>query len=291
MNLSLGAKFNIVFLAIFGVGFGSATAVAYYMAQENAREETLQNARVLMRSALAARTYTQTNVAPLLATRLKYEFLPQTVPSFAATAQLHDLLASYPGFTYKEATLNPTNPRDRAVEWEAKVVETLRAKPTLNEIVGRREASTGPELYVARPLQIKSEACLRCHSVPEAAPRTMIDVYGPNNGFGWKHMEIVGAQMVSVPMKVALQRSTAMFRNYMLSMLVIFLFLLLALNVTVHMFTQRIKQMAAVADQVSLGNFDAAPFEMKGNDELSMLARSFNRMRTSLASAMKMLDD
>jgi protein-histidine pros-kinase len=49
--------------------------------------------------------------------------------------------------------------------------------------------------------------------------------------------------------------------------------------------------MAAVADQVSLGNFDAAPFEMKGNDELSMLARSFNRMRTSLASAMKMLDD
>jgi protein-histidine pros-kinase len=291
MNLSLAAKFNIIFLAIFGVGFGSATAVACYMAQENAREEALQNARVLMRSALAARTYTQTNVAPLLATRLKYEFLPQTVPSFAATAQLHDLLASYPGFTYKEATLNPTNPRDRAVEWEAKVVETLRAKPALNELVGRREAANGPELYVARPLQIKSEACLQCHSVPEAAPRTMIDVYGPNNGFGWKHMEIVGAQVVSVPMKVALQRSTAMFRNYMLSMLAIFLFLLLALNVTVHMFTKRIKQMAGVADQVSLGNFEAAPFDMKGNDELSMLARSFNRMRTSLSSAMKMLDD
>jgi protein-histidine pros-kinase len=119
----------------------------------------------------------------------------------------------------------------------------------------------------------------------------MIDVYGPNNGFGWKHMEIVGAQVVSVPMKVALQRSTAMFRNYMLSMLAIFLFLLLALNVTVHMFTKRVKQMAGVADQVSLGNFEAAPFDMKGNDELSMLARSFNRMRTSLSSAMKMLDD
>jgi HAMP domain-containing protein len=292
MKLSLAAKFNIVFLTIFGIGFGAASAVTNYLLKENAREETLQSARVLMAAALAARGYTSSQIVPLLDTRLKYEFLPQSIPSYAATEHLGQLLKSYPDFSYKEATLNPTNPRDRAADWEADLVNTLRAKPTLTELVGQRTTSIGPALYVARPLQIKNEACLRCHSVPDAAPKTMLDIYGRNNGFGWKHMEIIGAQVVSVPMEVPLQRAGVLLRTYMLSMLGIFVFLLVALNIMVHLFvTRRITQMSRLADQVSLGQFDAGEFEAKGSDELSVLARSFGRMRTSLASAMKMLDE
>jgi protein-histidine pros-kinase len=105
-------------------------------------------------------------------------------------------------------------------------------------------------------------------------------------------MEIVGAQVVSVPMDVPLQRASVLLRTYMLSMLGIFVFLLVALNIMVHLFvTRRITQMSRLADQVSLGQFDAGEFEAKGSDELSVLARSFGRMRTSLASAMKMLDE
>jgi HAMP domain-containing protein/type II secretory pathway pseudopilin PulG len=292
MRLSLAAKFNIVFLTIFGIGFVAASAVTNYLLQQNAREETLQNARVLMQAASAARSYTSAQVAPLLETRLKYEFLPQSVPSFAATEHLNTLLKSYPDFSYKEATLNPTNLRDRAADWEADLVNTLRAKPALTELVGQRSTSTGPALYLARPLQIKGEACLRCHSVPDAAPKTMLDIYGRNNGFGWKHMEIIGAQVVSVPMEVPLQRASVMLRTYMLSMLGIFVFLLVALNIMVHLFvTRRITHMSRLADQVSLGQFNAEQFNVKGNDELSVLARSFGRMRTSLASAMKMLEE
>ncbi len=292
MNLSLAAKFNIVFLAIFGVGFGAASAVTNYLLQQNAREETLQSARVLMQAALAARSYTSGQIVPLLETRLKYEFLPQSIPSYAATEQINQLLKAYPDFSYKEATLNPTNLRDRASDWEADLVNTLRAKPTLTELVGERDTSVGPALYVARPLQIKNEACLRCHSVPDAAPKTMIDIYGRNNGFGWKHMEIIGAQVVSVPMDVPLKRANEMLKTYMFSMLGIFVFLFIALNVMVHMFvTRRITQMSRLADQVSMGQFNADEFDVKGSDELSVLARSFGRMRTSLASAMKMLDE
>jgi HAMP domain-containing protein len=292
MKLSLAAKFNVVFLTIFGIGFVAASAVTNYLLQNNAREETLQNARVLLQAALAARSYTSAQVVPLLETRLKYEFLPQSVPSYAATEHLNNLLKSYPEYSYKEATLNPTNLRDRAADWEADLVNTLRAKPALAELVGQRNTSTGPALYVARPLQIKSEACLRCHSVPDAAPKTMLDIYGRNNGFGWKHMEIIGAQVVSVPMEVPLQRASVMLRTYMLSMLGIFVFLFIALNVMVHLFvTRRITQMSKLADQVSLGQFNAEEFDVKGSDELSALARSFGRMRTSLASAMKMLEE
>lgn len=292
MKLSIAAKFNIVFLSIFAIGFGAASFVTNYLLQVNAREETLQSARMLMQSALAARGYTAAQIAPLLETRLKYEFLPQSVPSFAATEQLGQLLKQYPDFTYKEATLNPTNLRDRAADWEADLIHTLRAKPALTELVGQRSTSIGPALYVARPLQIKNAACLRCHSVPDAAPKTMLDIYGRNNGFGWKHMEIVGAQVVSVPMEVPLARASAMLHTYMLSMLGIFVFLLIALNIMVHVFvTRRITRMSRLADQVSLGEFNDEQFEVKGSDELATLARSFARMRSSLASAMKMLEE
>lgn len=292
MKFSIAAKFNIVFLTVFGIGFGAAVGVTNYLLQDNAREETLQSARVLMQSALAARTYTAAQIVPLLETRLKYEFLPQSIPSYAATEQLGQLLKQYPDFSYKEATLNPTNLRDRAADWEADLVNTLRAKPALTELVGQRDTAIGPALYVARPLQIKNAACLRCHSVPDAAPQTMLEIYGRNNGFGWKHMEIIGAQVVSVPMEVPLRRAGAMLKTYMLSMLVIFVILFIALNIMVHFFvTRRITRMSRLADQVSLGEFNAEEFEVKGSDELSALARSFARMRASLASAMKMLDE
>jgi HAMP domain-containing protein/type II secretory pathway pseudopilin PulG len=292
MKLSIAAKFNVVFLAIFGIGFAAASVVTNYLLQENAREETLQSARVLMQAATAARAYTSGQIVPLLQTRLKYEFLPQSIPSYAATEHLNTLLKSYPEFSYKEATLNPTNLRDRASDWEADLVNNLRANPTTAELVGQRATSTGPSLYVARPLQIKNAACLACHSVPDAAPKTMLDIYGRNNGFGWKHMEIIGAQVVSVPMTVPLKRASNMLNTYMLSTLGIFVFLFVALNIMVHLFvTRRITQMSRLADQVSLGEFNAEEFDVKGDDELSTLARSFGRMRTSLVSAMKMLEE
>jgi len=105
-------------------------------------------------------------------------------------------------------------------------------------------------------------------------------------------MEIVGAQVVSVPMEVPLARARSMLQTYMLSMLGIFAFLFVALNIMVHIFvTRRIVRMSRLADEVSLGKFNDEEFEVKGSDELSTLARSFARMRSSLASAMKMLEE
>jgi protein-histidine pros-kinase len=120
----------------------------------------------------------------------------------------------------------------------------------------------------------------------------MIDIYGPNNGFGWKLNEIVGAQVISVPMAVPLQRANDIFKTFMLSLFGVFAVVFVALNVMVHLFvTRRIKLLASVADEVSMGKFEAREFEVTGNDELSGLGRSFNRMRTSLASALKMLEE
>jgi len=205
--MKLIVKFNLVFLLIFAAGLTVAAYISRDLLERNARDEVLQNARIMMESALASRTYTSNQVRPLLETQMKYEFRPQSVPAFAATEQLNDLRKKFADYSYKEATLNPTNPRDRVTDWEGDIVNQLRQNPERQEIIGERETLTGRALYLARPIQIKSEACLTCHSTVDAAPKTMIDLYGPANGFGWKLNEVVGAQIVSVPMALPIKRS------------------------------------------------------------------------------------
>ncbi len=47
--------------------------------------------------------------------------------------------------------------------------------------------------------------------------------------------------------------------------------------------------MAKIAESVSLGE-EAPEYEHRSDDEIGILSKSFNRMRRSLDSAMKMLD-
>ena len=183
--MKLIVKFNLVFIAVFLIGLGVAGYVADRLLQQNAREEMLHSARLVMEAALATRGYTSSQVGPLLQTQMKYVFLPQSVPAYSATEVFNGLRKKFPEYTYKEATLNPTNPRNRAVDWETDVVNEFRNNQQHAEIVGERDTPTGRLLYIARPIQIRDGACLTCHSTVDVAPRTLIELYGPANGFGW----------------------------------------------------------------------------------------------------------
>jgi protein-histidine pros-kinase len=284
-------KFNLVLLGIFVLGFAIAGYVSYGVLQANAREEIVQNARLMMEAALASRTYTNTQVKPLLETQLKYAFLPQTVPAYAATEVFNEMRKTHRDYVYKEATLNPTNPRDRASDWEADVVNVFRQTSTTKEMIGERDTPTGRALYLARPIQVTDAACLVCHSTVDAAPKTMTDLYGSANGFGWKFNEVIGAQVVSVPMSVPIARANETFRTFMLSLAVVFVATFVLLNVMLHlMVIRRVTRLSAIADQVSLGNLDAGEFKSKSKDEIGVLTDALARMKVSLVQAMKMLE-
>jgi protein-histidine pros-kinase len=222
---------------------------------------------------------------------MKYAFLPQSVPAFSATEVLAKLQKDHPEYSYKEATLNPTNPRDRAVEWEADVIGEFRKATQPKEYVGQRDTPTGRALYIARPIRISDAACLRCHSTIEAAPRTLVDKYGPANGFGWQLGEVVGAQLVSVPMAVPLARAHEAWTVFMLLLSAVFAAVVLALNLMLWWLVLRpLAQLSSIANRVSLGELKAPAFQVDGRDEIGTLARSFTRMRRSLVQAMNMLE-
>jgi protein-histidine pros-kinase len=284
-------KFNLVLLGIFVLGFLIAGFISYRALQANAREEILQNARLMMESALSARDYTIAQVKPLLETQMKYRFLPQTVPAYAATEQFNELRKKHPDYAYKEATLNPSNPRNRASDWEADVVNVFRNTSTTTEIIGERDTPTGRSLYLARPIQVKSQSCLDCHSTVDAAPKTMLDLYGNANGFGWKMQEIIGAQIVSVPMTVPIERAQKTFTTFMGSLALVFVAIFVLLNLMLYtMVIHRVTHLAGIADQVSLGSMDAGDFKTKSKDEIGVLTEAMGRMKASLVQAMKMLE-
>jgi len=286
-------KFNIALLVLFGLSLGITYTTARQLLEANARTSVEENARIMMRSASAVRTYTASQINPLLDGQNQSRFLPQSVPSYAATEYFKSL-ATGPGFrdyAYKEATLNATNPRDRAADWESEVVHRFRQNPELTEIVGEHNGEFGRSLYLAQPLKITDPACLSCHSSPNAAPQTMIALYGTANGFGWLPNEIVGAQIVSVPESVAIRRADATVSKILAGLTALFIVLFIALNLMLSVLVIRpITRLATIADVVSLGQMDAPEFPAKGADEMSALGRSFNRMRRSLTEAIEMLE-
>ena len=167
--------------------------------REQANLDVVKQANMLMESALATRSYTTDLVKPQLDPMLADKFLPQTVPAFAATETFERFRKKFANFKYKEAVLDPTNPRDHADEAERAIIDRFVANPSLKEVSGEIYRNLDRLYYVAKPIQIKNPACLVCHDTPDRAPQTMRVIYGDKGGFGWKQDQIVGAQIIVVP--------------------------------------------------------------------------------------------
>lgn len=288
--MSLRLKFNLSLLAVMVLGLAVSSYSLNSLLQKNARDEVLHEAGLMMESALAIRAYTVDHVRPRLEKQLADEFLPQTVPAFAATETLTALQKKYPEYAYKEATLNPTNPRDKAEPWEAALVQEFRGDPTRKETSGVRMTRFGPSLYTARPIQISNPACLACHSTPSVAPASLVRTYGDDRGFGWQLNEIVGAQVVSVPMSVPIQRARVTFYTSIGALIGIFVAMFIILNLMLdRLVIKPIVRMSAAADAISAGNFEHGRLDESGRDEVARLAQSFNRMTATLAKAMQLL--
>jgi methyl-accepting chemotaxis protein len=288
--MSFITKINLAMLMVFIIGLSIAGYIANIILQENAKREVVTQASIMMEGALAIRNYTITEIKPLLIEQLEQTFLPQTVPSYAATQNFNRLREAHPEFIYKEAALNPTNPRNRAMDWESDIIQQFRNNMELKEIIGERNTPTGPSLFLARPMQINDADCLICHSTLDEAPEPLKTLYGTTNGYGWKLNEIVGSQIVSVPLSVPLNSANYVFNVFIFSLASIFILIFIILNILLRIFVIRpVHQITVIADEISKSGSSKDEFQIKGNDDIAKLSQSFNRMRRSLEKAMEML--
>jgi HAMP domain-containing protein len=288
--MTLLTRVNLTLGAAFLLGVGISGAVAHRILQEDAKRQGIETVRLVLASATASRDYTKSEIVPLLAPRLVSAFMPQMVPSYAATRSLELLRKDHPDFIYREATLNPTNPRDRPSDWEADIIHQFRSDNSLKELNGERMTALGLSMYLARPIRASSVDCIVCHGTAASAPPTMTAIYGTVNGFGWELNEVVGSQIMSVPMASALAKADHAFYVFLYSMVGVFVLVFALVNVMMHVIVLRpIARIVDVSERVSNGDLSGAAFEPTGNDEIAQLGRSFERMRRSLAKSLTLL--
>ena len=290
--MKLLTKFNIVLIIFFGAGGILIAQLAKDFLLTNARDQVVQQAELMMAGAKATRVYTNDQLKPLLLKNPDHEtnFLPQTVPAFSATTIFNSLRKNYADYSYREATLNPTNLIDRAEDWEADIIRYFEDHPNDKQLVNERETPTGRQLYLAKPMRAGA-SCLECHSEPSVAPAAMIRKYGSANGFGWKLNQVIAAQIVSVPMTVPDAIAEKAYHNLVLFLIGVFVVTILALDSALYLLVIRpLHTVSTAANRISRGETDVAPLEARGKDEIADVTASFNRMRVSLVKALKMLE-
>jgi len=306
-QLSLLNKFRLALLPVAIL----ASVASFWLIREylgrQAEQEVSAKAEMLMSTMTAVRTYTSEQIQPLLKDRLFTDknFIPETVPAFSAV-QVFGNLRKTPGYKvydYREPTLNPTNPRDQADEDETKLIQLFAEKKELTEQNGFRVIEgKGLVYYLAKPLVIKSQSCLQCHTTAEMAPQSQIARYGPTAGMGWKVGDTIGAQIVYVPADSVIAAGKASARPVALMFLVVVLVLILLVDMLLRRLVIKPIGRLAAATRAVATNADVANRQCRGDvedddltscinlvrvarrgDEVGVLAQNFNEMAGQVA--------
>ncbi|MGB5967978.1 MAG: DUF3365 domain-containing protein [Spirulinaceae cyanobacterium] len=291
-KLKLGTKFTVLLLLIFLGGMVLSSVALSGAMQSRAENEVVAKAEILMQTMSSVRNYTSNNIKYLLDKHLNWssEFAPETVPAYSAREVFEDFRhqPEYKNFLYKEATLNPTNLRDQADEFETQLIEQFKQDPITKEIKGYRQGLAEKYFFIARRVSVEQESCLQCHSLPQLAPEHMLKTYGNEHGFGWKLGEIVAAQTIYVPASQVFAQGS----RYLILVISIFtsifalaiLFINLLLNRTV---VKPLKQLTRIAQKAT--NQESEPTDLLQNlailgDEPGQLAKAFQDMKQEVSA-------
>jgi HAMP domain-containing protein len=288
-RLKLASQFTILLSLIFIVGIGLGGFALSKALEHRAENEISDRAQLVMHLMNSVSNYTNEQVTPLLRTELDSQtrLIPESIPSVASHQVFSRLQENwkYKDYLYKTAALNPTNPADKSDLFEAKLIERFQSDRTLKTLSGFRNQL----FYSAQPLAIHQESCLKCHGIPEQAPKSHRDRYGSENGYGWNLNEIIGTRIVYLPAYEVFSHARQALFVFITIFTVIFASVLLLVNYLLRRRVIRpLKPMANLAEQLCLERVDAVEVEIlerKGlnkiaqrGDELGQLGKIFQRM-------------
>ena len=104
--------------------------------------------------------------------------------------------------------------------------------------------------------------------------------------------EIIGAQVVSVPMSASALRAEHIRRLFVIPFAAFLVLLFVSVNLLLNFVVIRpIECMAKTAEAISMGEINTPDYVYRGSGQLARLSTSFNRMHRSLVEAFRMLGD
>jgi hypothetical protein len=289
-NLKLGPKFTLILSIVFVVGIVVSGFVLWEALLGRAQGEVTAESQMLIDVMNAVRWYTSTEVNPLFQAQMQTQlaFVSQSVPAFSAREVFEKFRGdkTYSTHFYKEAATNPTNPRNKADEFETEILTQMRNSPGQASISGFRTRDTEWVYYTARPLVLSAENCLVCHSTPEQAPASLLATYGSESGFGWQLNDVVAAQMLYVPASEVFGSAIRFFVMVMAILVAMLAIILVVINLLLRAdVIQPIALLAGLAGKIGTDEMTAEDLDSAGlagiarrTDELGQSATVFQRM-------------
>ncbi len=119
----------------------------------------------------------------------------------------------------------------------------------------------------------------------------MIAIYGNKNGFNWQLHEIIGAQIVYVPIQKILSTARQLF-----SFIILITFIIFGITIAIiHRWLQKqvvrpITKIAHIVEDISMGNL-SKKLDSKRQDEIGLLSQSIDRLGVSLQMALQRISN
>jgi methyl-accepting chemotaxis protein len=261
--------------------------------EQRAIGEMSYRGQMAMQMINAVQSYTTNDISPLLTEVGNSEtgFIPETIPNLGAKRVLNRLKEDwkYKDFIYKDATLNPTNLDDKADLFEAKLIQKFESDRTLKTWSDFRTQAGNKLFYSAQPLVVTDSSCLKCHTSPNIAPKSHVEKYGTQNGYGWKLNQVIGAQIIYIPASEVFKDSRKALFLFLTIFIIIFALVIFAINYLLRWrVLQPLKPMAQLAEFISQDTATSDEVKVIENqglnkvsrrqDELGQLGRVFEKM-------------
>ena len=298
--MKVGTRFLLMTMAIFLITTTVMVFWVNHQMRRQALEEAASKARILLERNLATHTYFTHELKPAVFKTVKGVltkdyFEPAWMSSTYAVRSIDHYFKSLSSedYYYKECAVNARDPQNEAEAYEREFIQKINADPELKLQTAIRDIGHQSYYVVLRRGEVMEEACLRCHSVPEAAPQGMIRRYGPDRSFNREFGEVVSAISIRVPLGAAYARARSLTWKLVAGM-VAGLFLLVAaifssnrILFSTPLNTIREKTALIARHEERLGEQISSSFP----GEWSELVRDFNEMSTRLRSSHDNLEE
>ncbi len=284
---------RVRFIVIIGVLSLVASVVLAYVSYQFSVKDAMADAKkqgaIVFNMIHSSRMYFKNNQRPIVAELVEEDrFYPEIMSGFVMTRGVWDIFEKrFPGYKFKQATLDPLYPPNKADRDETKLIAEFDADRNVKNREGKMTKNGKQFYYFAKPIQVEDK-CLRCHGTPEEAPKDQVEIYGTESGYDWRKDQVVSTAIVYVPMDAAMvaakKAATTLFAmgaaGIVVLMAVIWFFLSGGIVTPLAKLEEKTRQ-------ISLGKELDEDIGIHSKDEIGDLAKAIDRLRISTAKLLK----
>jgi signal transduction histidine kinase len=255
--------------------------------------DTEHKASLVLSQAEAIQAYVRQILRPSM-----YDLLPPDgflleamSTSYVTRLIMSDLNERGDQFRYRRVAQGARNPDYEADDFERALIARFAEDPSLTRLEEMTTRGDEDVFVAARPVRFDA-SCLHCHGDPAKAPRALIERYGDKRGF-WRHDgELVGLDMVTMPVSGALGH----IKGATVAFLSLFALGLAVFYLTIQIFFDRLvvvnlRRTTAVMRRYFPKEADAAPPTAGDAGEIEELHAGIEAFAARLREAHRHIED